>query len=137
MKYLQKNNNKFSIHLNYKLIYVILTGLLVLSYISSLNGCATTEPQRKITENTIYKMNYEIVNVTLKNGAVIDLQNIPARYVKEYKEEKNVIVYSLTDTLKISQDSINISIKTEVIKIDEVQWVTIEKNRNFQIRLFY
>lgn len=137
MKYLQKNNNKNLIHLSYRLIYFILTSLLVLSYISSLSGCATTEPQRKKTENTVYKMNYEIVNVTLKNGAVIDLQNTPARYVKEYKEEKNVIVYTLADTLKISQDSINISIKTEIIKIDEVQWVKIEKNRNFQIRLFY
>jgi hypothetical protein len=137
MNYSQKNTEKSTRHLKYKLIYSLSIVIMILSYISALSGCATTEPQRIKTENTVYKMNYEILSVTMKNGAVIDLRNTPARYLKKYKDEKNVILYTSLDTLQISNDSIYVFQKTEIIKLDEVQRVTTEKNRDFQISLFY
>ena len=114
--------------LKYKLEFKLFTYLVASSIIISLSGCATTETQRVSSDNMPYKMNYKIINVILKNGLVLDLQDKSALYFREYKNKKNVILYTTTDTIRVSKDSLNLSPVTKVIELDDVKKVTIEKS---------
>ena len=115
------------LNIRYRLEFKLLAFVLVTSLILSISGCATTETHRVKAENLDYKMNYELISVIMKNGLIIDLRGIPVHYVKEYKDKKNVIVYETTDTVRISEDSLNVSFITKIIEIDEIKEVTIEK----------
>ena len=114
--------------LRYKLEFKLITYLIVLSIILSLSGCATTETHRISSDNMHYKMNYKITNVIMKNGLVLDLQDKSALYFREYNNKKNVILYTTTDTVRVSKDSLNLSPVTKVIELDDVKKVTIEKS---------
>jgi len=114
--------------LRYKLEFKLLTYLIVLSIILSLSGCATTETQRVSSDNMHYKMNYKIINVIMKNGLVLDLQDKSALYFREYNNKKNVILYITADSIRVSKDSLNLSPVTKVVELDDVKNVTIEKS---------
>ncbi len=114
--------------LKYKLEFKLLASLIVFSLLLSLSGCATTETQRVSSDNMPYKMNYKIINVILKNGLMLDLQDKSALYFREYNNQKNVILYTTTDTVRITKDSLNLSPVTKVIELDDVKKVTIEKS---------
>ena len=114
--------------LRFKPKFILIIYMIVLSFILSLNGCATTEIQNVSSDNMAYKMNYKIINVLLKNGLVIDLQDKTPIYFREYNNQKNVILYTEVDTLQISEDSLSVTPVTKVIELDDVNNVTIEKS---------
>ena len=114
--------------LKYKPEFKLFTYLIVLSIILSLSGCATTETLRTETENITYNMNYEIVNVIMKDGKVVDLSGKSPRYAEEWDNKKNVILYTVVDTMRTSEDSISVTPVTKVIELDNVKKVTIEKS---------
>jgi hypothetical protein len=72
-------------------------------------------------------MNYEIVNVIMKDGKVVDLSGKSPRYAEEWDNKKNVIVYT-KDTLWISEKSYKISDEIKIIELGKVQWVTLERS---------
>ncbi len=108
--------------------FKLLTYLLVFSFILTISGCTTTETQRVSANNIAYKVDYEIVNVIMKNGLVINLRDKSARFAKEYDDKKNVILYRQIDTVWTTEKSYKVYTKTNVIKLDDVQEVTIEKS---------
>ena len=63
----------------------------------------------------------------MKNGQVIDLRNKSALYFKEYNDKKNVILFTTTDTIRNSEDSLKVYPVTKIIELDSVKKVTIEK----------
>lgn len=112
----------------YKLELKLLIYLIVVSFILSFAGCATTETQRVSSDNIAYKTDYKIVNVIMKNGLVIDLQDKSPIYFREYNNKKNVILYTGVDTIQISEDSLSVTHVTRVIELDNVKKITIEKS---------
>ena len=112
----------------YKPEFKLVAYLIVLSIILSLSGCATTETQRVNSDNMAYKMDYKIVNVIMKSGLMIDLKDKSPIYFREYNNKKNVILYTVVDTMRTSEDSISVTPVTKVIELDDVKKVTIEKS---------
>ena len=62
---------KTFLSIKYKPEFKILTYLVILSFITSLVGCTASETLRVESENITHNMNYEIVNVIMKDGKVI------------------------------------------------------------------
>jgi len=118
---------KIILSLRYRLEFKLLACSLVFSLILSINGCTTTEISQVKPENLDYKMNYEFVNIILKNGLVIDLRGIPVHFVKEYKDKKNVIVYTRNNIAQESEDSLGVSKRIKIIELNKIQSVTMEK----------
>ena len=114
-------------NVKYRLEFKLLIYMIVLSFISSLSGCTTTETLRFENEHVYYKKDYEIIKIILKDATVIDLRGIPIQYYKEYKDDKEVIVYTITDTTWITERSYTTSTDTNIIKIDEIKAITMEK----------
>jgi hypothetical protein len=112
--------------IRYRLEFKLLACSLVFSLILSISGCTTTEIGQVKPENLDYKMNYEFVNIILKNGLVIDLRDIPVHFVKEYKDKKNVIVYTKNDIVQESEDSLVVSQGIKIIELNKIQSVTME-----------
>ena len=108
--------------------FKLLTYLLVFSFVLTISGCTTTETQRVSANNIAYKINYEIVNVIMKDGLVINLRDKSARFAKEYDDKKNVILYAQIDTVWVTEKSYKVYTKTNIIELDNVQEVTIEKS---------
>ncbi|MFC2092709.1 hypothetical protein ACFLSV_02300 [Bacteroidota bacterium] len=108
--------------------FKLLTYLLVFSFVLTISGCTTTETQRVSANNISYKVDYEIVNVIMKDGLLINLRDKSARFEKEYDDKKNVIVYRQIDTVRVTERSYKVYAKTNVIELDNVQEVTIEKS---------
>ena len=111
--------------LKYKVEFKLITCLVVLSFILSMSGCATTETLRVESESIPSNKNYEIVNVITKDGKLIDLKGKSPRYVEELDNKKNVIMYTI-DTVWITEKSYKTTYETKVIELDEVRWVTLE-----------
>lgn len=107
--------------------FKLLNGLTLIFFVLYLVGCTTTKIYRVETENIAYKSNYEIINVIMKNGTVINLKGKSPRYAREYKDKKNVIIYTGNDSFPISKDSLNTISNTKMIELDQAKWVTIEK----------
>lgn len=114
-------------NLKYKSEFKLVTYLIVLSIILSLSGCATTESLRVESESITYNMNYEIVEVRMKDGTVINLRGKSPRYFEEWENKKNILVYT-NDTIWISKKSYKISDETKVIELDNVRWVILERD---------
>ncbi len=119
---------KYILSIGYKQELRLIINLFVISFILSITGCTTTETQRVSSENMAYKTDYKIINVVMKNGLVIDLQNKSPIYFREYNNQKNVILYTTVDTIQISDDSLSVTPVTKVIELDNVKKVTIEKS---------
>ena len=113
------------LNINYKPEFKLITCLVILSFVLSLSGCATTETLRVESESIPSNKNYEIVNVIMKDGKLIDLKGKSPRYVEEWDNKKNVIMYTI-DTVWITEKSYKISNETKIIELDKVSWVTIE-----------
>ena len=111
----------------YRLEFKLLTCLVILSFAASLGGCAATETLRVKSENLTHNLNYQIVNVIMKDGKVIDLNGKYARFAEEWDNKKNVILYTAIDTVWISEKSYKISNEIKIIELDKVSWVTLEK----------
>ena len=141
---------KIILSLRYRFEFKLLSCLLVLSLILFISGCKTTEILRTESKNITSHKDYEIINVFMKNGLKINLKNKSARIVKEYLGKKNLIFYSTKDTIRISEDTLNIFSKKKIadttkdttlsstdslmvfptikiIELDEVKWITIKK----------
>ena len=119
---------KTILSLRYKPTFKLITCLLVFSLILTLSGCTTTDTQRVRSDELTYKVDYEIISVSMKNGLVINLRGKSALYVKEFKDKKNLILYSTTDTVRISKDSTKVYSINNIIELSEVKEVTIEKS---------
>lgn len=119
---------KIILSMGYKPELVLLIYLIVISFILSIAGCATTETQRVSSDNIAYKTDYKIINVIMKNGLVIDLQDKSPIYFREYDNKKNVILYTAVDTIQIYDDSLSVTPVTKIIELDDVKKVTIEKS---------
>ena len=141
---------KIILSFRYGLEFKLLACLLVISLILSISGCKTIETLRTDSKNITSHKDYEIINVIMKNELKIDLKNKSARFVREYLGKKNLIFYSTRDTIRISEDTLNIFSKKriadtakdttlsstdslmvfptiKIIELDEVKWVTIKK----------
>jgi len=93
-----------------------------------MNGCVTTYKESVKTENFKGKPEYEIVNVIMKNGLVINLRNKFARYFSSYEDKKNVILYvTAGDTTKLPGEEFKYAYKKNIIDLKDVMSVTIEK----------
>jgi len=114
------------LNLKYKSEFKLVACLIVLSIILSLSGCTTTETLRVENEDVYYKQDSEIIKVILKDAKVINLRGIPVQYYKEYKDEKDVIVYTKTDTNWITERSYTLSTDTNIIKLEEIKAMTME-----------
>jgi hypothetical protein len=112
--------------IKYKPEFRLLTCLVAISFILTLSGCTTTETLRVENENVHYKQDSEIIKVILKDTKVIDLRGISVHYYKEYKDEKDVIVYTTTDTSWITERSYTLSTDTNIIKLEEIKAMTME-----------
>jgi hypothetical protein len=112
--------------LRYKSEFKLLTYLIVLSIILSLSGCTTTETLRVENEKVHYKQDSEIIKVILKDAKVINLRGIPVQYYKLYKDKKDVIVYTKTDTNWITERSYTLSTNTNIIKLSEIKAMSME-----------
>jgi len=110
----------------YKPEFKIVTYLVILSFIASLGGCAATETLRVESENITHNMNYEITEVKMKDGTVINLRGKSPCYYEEWKNKKNVILYT-NDTLWISEKRYSVSDEIKIIELKEVRWVTLER----------
>ncbi len=141
---------KTILSIRYRLEFKLLACSLVISLLLTISGCTTTENHRVSNDKLPSEIDYEIVKVVMKNGLLIDLRGKSAYYVKEYKGKKNLIFYSTTDTMKISEDTLNLFTKDKtsdsaidtirtskdsllvfptikIIELDSVRWVTIKK----------
>ena len=56
---------KIILSMGYKPELVLLIYLIVISFILSIAGCATTETQRVSSDNIAYKTDYKIINVII------------------------------------------------------------------------
>ena len=119
---------KTILSLRYKPTFKLITCLLVFSLILTLSGCTTTDTQRVRSDELTYKVDYEIISVSMKNGLVINLRGKSALYVNEFKDKKNLILYSTTDTVRVSKDSTKVYSINNIIELSEVKEVTIEKS---------
>ena len=111
----------------YQQVFKLIASLLVFSLILYLSGCTTTETHRVRSENLAFKTDYEILNVIMKDGLVIDLKGKPARFEKEWKDKKDVIVYTSSDTTWLTEKSYKVFTEIKVIELDDIQEITIEK----------
>ena len=114
------------LNIKYKSELKLITYLVVLSFFLSLSGCTTTETLRVENEDVHYKKDSEIIKVILKDAKVINLRGIPVQYYKEYKDEKDVIVYTKTDTNWITERSYTLSTNTNIIKLEEIKVMSME-----------
>lgn len=119
---------KAILSLRYKPTFKLITYLLVFSLMLTISGCTTTDTQRVRSDDLTYKIDYEIINVIMKNGLVINLRGKSALYVKEFNDKKNLILYSTTDTVRVSEDSTRVYSINNIIELSEVKEVTIEKS---------
>ena len=76
------------LNFKYKSEFKLLTCLVVMSFVLSLSGCATTETLRVESESIPSNKNYEIVNVIMKDGKLIDLKGKSPRYVEEWDNKR-------------------------------------------------
>lgn len=118
---------KILLSTRYQQVFKLITSLLVISLIFYLSGCTTSEIHRVRSENLATETDYEIINVIMKDGLVIDLKGKPARFVIEWNDKKNVIVYTSSDTIWLSEKSYKVATDTKVIELDDIQEITIEK----------
>ena len=109
-----------------KLEFKLISCLLLFSFVLSISGCTTTETLRVENEDVHYKKDSEIIKVILKDAKVINLRGIPVQYYKEYKDEKDVIVYTKTDTNWITERSYTLSTNTNIIKLEEIKVMSME-----------
>jgi hypothetical protein len=108
--------------------FEFLVYLLTFTFILTFNGCFTTYKETVKAENYKTKPEYEIVNVIMKNGLVINLRNKQARYYSKYEDKKNVILYlSIGDTTKLPGEVFKYAYKKNIIELKDVLSVTIEK----------
>ena len=141
---------KIILSIRYRLEFKLLTCSLVSSLLLAISGCTTTETHRLSNDKLPSEIDYEIVKVVMKNGLLINLRGKSAHYVREYEGKKNLISYSATDTMRISEDTLNFFSKDKtsdtvidtiltskdtllifptikIIELDSVRWVTIKK----------
>jgi hypothetical protein len=116
---------KIILSIKHKVGFKLLTYLVVLSIILSMSSCTTTETLRVESESITYSMNYEITNVIMEDGKVIDLRDKSPRYAEEWDNNKNVILYT-NDTVWISEKRYRVSDEIKIIELDKVRWVTLE-----------
>ena len=111
----------------YKQVFKLIASLLVFSLILYLSGCTTSETHRVRSENLAYETDYEIINIIMKDGLVIDLKDKSTRFEKEWNDKKNVIIYTSLDTIWLSERSYKLFTETKVIELDDIMEITIEK----------
>ncbi len=63
----------------------------------------------------------------MKNGDTLNLRNSSPQFLRTYEDKKNVILFTASDTNKITEDSAMVSYKKNIIELDKIQAVTIEK----------
>ena len=141
---------KTILSIRYRNKFKLLAFSLVISLLMSISGCTTTENHRVRSDTLPSETEYEIVKLVMKNSLLINLRGKSAHYVKEYEGKKNLIFYSAKDTIRASEDSLNIFSKNKItdttkdtalasvdsmivyptikiIELDSVRWVTIKK----------
>jgi hypothetical protein len=101
-EYKKKEKNKTIFQIN-KLEFKLISCLLLFSFVLSISGCTTTETLRVENEDVHYKKDSEILKIIMKDATVIDLRGIPVQYYIEYKDEKDVIVYTTADTTWLTE----------------------------------
>lgn len=113
--------------LNQKLTYTLTKYFIIFIIPLVISGCQTTDIHRVETEEITHKNNYKIVNVIMKNGDTLNLRNSSPQFLRTYEDKKNVILFTASDTNKITEDSAMVSYKKNIIELDKIQAVTIEK----------
>lgn len=93
-----------------------------------ISGCQTTGIHQVETDEITQKNKYKIVNVILKNGDTLNLRNSKPQFFRYYKDKKNVIVYTALDTLRTPEDSVTVSYNKDIIELNNIHAVTIEKS---------
>ena len=114
-------------NINHKLTYHLLKYFIVFIITLVISGCQTTDIHRVETEEITQKNNYKIVNVILKNGDTLNLKNSKPQFLRTYKDKKNVILFTASDTNKITEDSVTVPYNKNIIELDKIHAVTIEK----------
>ena len=117
---------KIILRLRYRPEFKFLACSLVFSLLLSLSGCATTETLRVESENITHNMNYEIAEVKMKDGKVVDLRGKSPLYAEEWDNKKNVILYT-NDTVWTSEKRYSVSDEIKIIELGNVRWVTLER----------
>ena len=111
----------------YKLTYNPLHYIIFFIIALVANGCQTTDTHSVDREEITKKNNYKIVNLIMKNGDTLNLRNSNPKFLRTYRDNKNVILFNAPDTIKITEDSVKVSSKKNIIELDKIQAVTIEK----------
>ena len=104
-----------------KYFIVFITTLLI-------SGCQITGIHQVETDEITQKNKYKIVNVIMKNGDTLDLRNSTPQFFRYYKNKKNVIVYTALDTLRTPEDSVTVLYNKDLIELNNIHAVTIEKS---------
>jgi len=115
-------------NLDHKLTYNLSISFIIFIITLTLSGCQTIDIHRVETEEITQKNNYKIVNVIFKNGDTLNLRNSTPHFFRFYKDKKNVIVYTTSDTIWTPEDSVTVSYNKNIIEFNNIHAVTIEKS---------
>ena len=115
-------------NLNHKLTYNLTKYFIVFIITLVISGCQTTDIHQVETDEITQKNKYKIVNVIFKNGDTLNLRNSTPHFFRFYKDKRNVIVYTTSDTIWTPEDSVTVSYNKNIIELDKIYAVTIEKS---------
>lgn len=118
---------KFFTSNKYEWFFELVLYLVLFTFIITTNSCQTTKTEHVPKEALAYKTDYEIVNVVMKNGLVINLRDKNATYLKEYGNQKNVIVYNAFEPIPYVQDTAKIAYHQNVIDLANALSITVER----------
>lgn len=122
-------NKKFSQINIMKIIQTIFLFFIIFVF----SGCFTYYPSRETpdsvkTENDKY---IKFLKFNLYDGNSIDVSETDVKYFKKYKDNNDVFVFMLSDTIykSVNPDSIKISKVEKIIPSNQIKSVTVERRK--------
>jgi hypothetical protein len=107
--------------------------ILILSFSSIFCGCFTYYPSRENPDSvkTEQERYFRILKFYLLDGNSIDVSNYEVKYYNNYKNNKDVFVFTQTDTIQKSliPDSIKIKSSQKIIPSDRIKFVVVERRK--------
>lgn len=105
--------------------FIFFIHFLITVFLVSMNGCVTTEIQQVQSEKLPNLEDCKIIRLIMKDASVIEVMSGNARFFGSYKNQSNVIVYTVKDTVYKTQDTVRIGYKEKIADLKDVYSVVV------------